>query len=188
EAGGGGGGRWRGAARAAGGGVEGEGGAGGGGAGGAPGGRGAPPAGGGGPGRPPMRVLIVGGGGREHALAWKLAQSPRLSALYAAPGNPGIARHATCLPIRADAIDELVRFAEAERIDLTVVGPEAPLVAGIVDRFESRGLRIFGPSRAASMIEGSKAFAKGLMAKHGVPTARFDTFTDAAQARAYCRV
>ena len=135
-----------------------------------------------------MRVLIVGGGGREHALAWKLAQSPRLSALYAAPGNPGIARHATCLPIRADAIDELARFAEAERIDLTVVGPEAPLVAGIVDRFESRGLRIFGPSRAAAMIEGSKAFAKGLMAKHGVPTARFDTFTDAAQARAYCRV
>jgi phosphoribosylamine--glycine ligase len=134
-----------------------------------------------------VRVLLVGGGGREHALAWKLAQSPALSALYAAPGNPGIARHATCLPIKADQIAELAAFAERERIDLTVVGPEAPLVAGIVDLFESRGLAIFGPSKAAAAIEGSKAFAKALMARHGIPTARFSTFSDAVAARDYCR-
>ena len=134
-----------------------------------------------------MRVLLIGGGGREHALAWKLAQSPRLSALYAAPGNPGIARHATCVPIKADRIDALAAFAERERVDLTVVGPEAPLVAGIVDLFESRGLAIFGPSRAAAAIEGSKAFAKALMAKHGIPTARFRTFGAPAAARGYCR-
>src|SRR2546425_7866734 len=135
-----------------------------------------------------MKVLIVGGGGREHALAWRLARSPMRPELYAAPGNPGLGRHAKCLPIKADAIDELATFAEDQRIDLTVVGPEAPLVAGIVDTFEARGLRIFGPSRAAAMIEGSKAFAKGLMAKHGIPTARFETFTDAALAREYCRI
>jgi phosphoribosylamine---glycine ligase len=135
-----------------------------------------------------MRVLVVGGGGREHALAWKLAQSPRLSALWAAPGNPGIARYATVVPIEAGAADELAAFAEGQGIDLTVVGPEAPLVAGIVDRFQSRGLRVFGPSRAAAMLEGSKAFAKGLMAKHGVPTARFETFSDSALAREYCRL
>src|SRR5574341_1936571 len=111
-----------------------------------------------------MQVLSVGGGGREHALAWKLAQSPCLSRLYAAPGNPGIARHASCVPIKADQIEDLAAFAARERIDLTVVGPEAPLVAGIADRFESAGLRIFGPSRAAAAIEGSKAFAKALMA------------------------
>ncbi len=134
-----------------------------------------------------MRVLLIGGGGREHALAWKLAQSPRVSALYAAPGNPGIARHATCVPIKADRIDALAAFAERERVDLTVVGPEAPLVAGIVDLFESRGLAIFGPSRAAAAIEGSKAFAKALMAKHGIPTARFRTFGEPAAARGYCR-
>jgi len=135
-----------------------------------------------------MKVLLIGGGGREHSLAWKLAQSPKLSVLYAAPGNPGIARHAKCLPINADAIDELAAFAEGERIDLTVVGPEAPLVAGIVDRFESKGLCIFGPSKAAAAIEGSKAFAKELMARHGIPTARFGAFTDADAAREYCRV
>jgi phosphoribosylamine--glycine ligase len=134
-----------------------------------------------------MRVLLIGGGGREHALAWKLAQSPRLSALYAAPGNPGIARHATCVPIKADRIDALAAFAERERVDLTVVGPEAPLVAGIVDLFESRGLAIFGPSRAAAAIEGSKAFAKALMATHGIPTARFRTFGEPGAARGYCR-
>jgi phosphoribosylamine---glycine ligase len=134
-----------------------------------------------------MRVLIVGGGGREHALAWKLARSPRLSALWAAPGNPGIARYATIVPIEAAETDELAAFAEGQGIDLTVVGPEAPLVAGIVDRFESRGLRVFGPSGAAAMVEGSKAFAKGLMAKHGVPTAGFETFSDGALAREYCR-
>jgi phosphoribosylamine--glycine ligase len=134
-----------------------------------------------------MRVLIIGSGGREHALAWKLAQSPRLAGLYAAPGNPGIARHARCVPIRADAIDELARFASAEAIDLTVVGPEAPLVAGIADRFARAGLRIFGPTAAAAAIEGSKAFAKDLMARHGIPTARFRAFTDGDAARAFCR-
>ncbi len=134
-----------------------------------------------------VKVLLVGGGGREHALAWKLAKSPKLSVLYAAPGNPGIARHATCLPIKADALDELAAFAEAEGIDLTVVGPEAPLVAGIVDLFESRGLRIFGPSKAAAAIEGSKAFAKELMAKYGIPTARFRAFDSVAEAADYCR-
>jgi phosphoribosylamine--glycine ligase len=134
-----------------------------------------------------MRVLIVGGGGREHAIAWKLSQSPRLSRLYAAPGNPGIAHHATCVSLKADQIEDLAAFAASERIDLTVVGPEAPLVAGITDRFESAGLRIFGPSRAAAAIEGSKAFAKALMAKYDIPTARFRTFSDAGLARAYCR-
>jgi phosphoribosylamine--glycine ligase len=134
-----------------------------------------------------VRVLLVGGGGREHALAWKLAQSPRLSALYAAPGNPGIARHATCLAIRADAIDALLAFAVDERIDLTVIGPEAPLVAGIVDRFEAEGRRVFGPSARAAAIEGSKAFAKGLMARHGIPTARFRVASDGRTARENCR-
>ncbi len=129
---------------------------------------------------------MVGGGGREHALAWKLARSPRLTALYAAPGNPGIARCATCVPIGAEAIDELARFAERERIDLTVVGPEAPLVAGIVDRFEERGLAIFGPSRAAAEIEGSKAFAKDLMHEHDIPTAASKSFEDMQAARDYC--
>jgi phosphoribosylamine--glycine ligase len=134
-----------------------------------------------------MRVLVVGGGGREHALAWKLAQSPLVGALYAAPGNPGIARHATCLPIRADALDDLVAFAKRERIDLTVVGPEAPLVAGLADRLLEAGLAVFGPTAAAAEIEGSKAFAKRLMAEHGIPTARFGTFEDAGAARRYCR-
>ncbi len=134
-----------------------------------------------------MRVLLVGGGGREHALAWKLRQSPRLDALFAAPGNPGIARHARCVPIGADRIEELAAFAERERIDLTVVGPEAPLVAGLADRFAERGLLALGPARRAAAIEGSKAFAKALMARHGIPTARFATFDDPARARRYCR-
>jgi phosphoribosylamine--glycine ligase len=134
-----------------------------------------------------MNVLLVGSGGREHALAWKLAQSPALTTLYAAPGNPGIARHARCVPIAPKAIDDLLTFAERERIDLTVVGPEAPLVGGIADQFESRGLRIFGPRAAAAAIEGSKAYAKGLMDRHGIPTARFEAFTDASAARDYCR-
>jgi phosphoribosylamine--glycine ligase len=134
-----------------------------------------------------VRVLVVGGGGREHALAWKLAQSPRLTALYSAPGNPGIARLATCMPITADAVEELAQWAERERIDLAVVGPEIPLVAGIVDRFESRGLRVFGPSSAAARIEGSKAFAKELMKQHGIPTARFGTFTETGAAQQFCR-
>jgi len=132
-------------------------------------------------------VLLVGGGGREHALAWKIAQSPRVTALFTAPGNPGIARHAVCVPLTADALDGLVAFARRERIDLTVVGPEAPLVAGLADRLLDAGLAVFGPIAQAAAIEGSKAFAKDLMARNAIPTARFATFDDPARARGYCR-
>ncbi|MBI2161333.1 MAG: phosphoribosylamine--glycine ligase [Candidatus Rokubacteria bacterium] len=134
-----------------------------------------------------MRALVIGGGGREHALAWKIAQSPLVEALLAAPGNPGIARHATCMPVAADALDGLVTLAKRERIDLTVVGPEAPLVAGLADRLTDAGLTVFGPGARAAAIEGSKAFAKDLMARHGIPTARFATFDAPARARRYCR-
>jgi phosphoribosylamine--glycine ligase len=134
-----------------------------------------------------MRVLLVGGGGREHALAWKIAASPRVEALLAAPGNPGIAAHAQCRPIPTDAADAIVALAGQERVDLTVVGPEAPLVAGLADRFAERGLLALGPGAAGARIEGSKAYAKELMARHGVPTARFATFDDAGEARRYCR-
>jgi phosphoribosylamine--glycine ligase len=134
-----------------------------------------------------VKVLLIGGGGREHALAWAIARSPRVTAFYAAPGNPGIARHATCVPIAADALDDIVRFADRERIDLTVVGPEQPLVAGLADRLEAAGHTVFGVSAAAARLEGSKAFSKDLMARHGVPTARFATFRDAAAARRYSR-
>jgi len=134
-----------------------------------------------------VKVLIVGGGGREHALAWKIAQSPLVSRVYAAPGNPGIAAHATCVDIAAADGDGLVGFAASHSIDLTVVGPEIPLVAGLADRFVDKGLLVFGPRAAAAAIEGSKAFAKALMARHGIPTARFEAFEDAERARRYCR-
>ncbi|MBI4637403.1 MAG: phosphoribosylamine--glycine ligase [Candidatus Rokubacteria bacterium] len=134
-----------------------------------------------------MKVLLVGGGGREHTLAWKIAQSPLVEVLYAAPGNPGIERHAKCLPLRADALDDLAAFAVAERVDLTVVGPEAPLVAGLADRLAAHGLVVFGPSARAAALEGSKAFAKDLMARHGVPTARFRVFDDPHAARRHCQ-
>jgi len=134
-----------------------------------------------------MKVLLVGGGGREHALAWHIAQSPLVDVLYAAPGNPGIARHARCLPMSVDDHEAIVRFAGAERIDLTIVGPEVPLVGGLWDRLAAHGLVALGPSAKAAMIEGSKAFAKDLMARHEIPTAAFAIFDDAAQARAYCR-
>ncbi len=132
-------------------------------------------------------VLLVGGGGREHALAWKLAQSPRLGRMIAAPGNPGIAAHARCVPVKDTAIDELVDLARRERPDLVVVGPEVPLAMGLADRLREAGFAVFGPSAAAARLESSKAFSKDLMARHGVPTARFRTFQDAAAARAYCR-
>jgi phosphoribosylamine--glycine ligase len=132
-------------------------------------------------------VLLVGGGGREHALAWKLAQSPRLGRMIAAPGNPGIAAHARCVAVRDTAIEELVALARRERPDLVVVGPEAPLALGLADRLRAAGFAVFGPSAAAARLEGSKAFAKDLMARHGIPTARFRTFRDAAAARRYCR-
>jgi phosphoribosylamine--glycine ligase len=120
-----------------------------------------------------MRVLVVGGGGREHALCWKLRQSPELSELFCAPGNPGIARLADCVPIGVDEVHRLADFAREARIDLTVVGPELPLTLGIVDEFQARGLRIFGPSRAAAELEGSKAFTKQFLARNGIPTAEF---------------
>jgi phosphoribosylamine---glycine ligase len=134
-----------------------------------------------------MKVLIIGGGGREHALAWKIAQSPLVDAVFAAPGNPGVARHASCVDISADAPDDLVAFARRERIDLTVIGPEMPLVAGLADRLAAAGLIIFGPSAGAAAIEGSKVFAKDLMLRHGIPTARFSTFDEPGRARRYCR-
>jgi phosphoribosylamine--glycine ligase len=134
-----------------------------------------------------MKVLLVGSGGREHALAWKIAASPRVQAVLAAPGNPGIAAHAECRAIRADATAELVTLAQAEHVDLTVVGPEAPLVAGLSDQLSGRGLLALGPGAAAARLEGSKAYAKELMANHGIPTARFAIFDDAGAARQYCR-
>jgi phosphoribosylamine--glycine ligase len=120
-----------------------------------------------------VKVLIVGSGGREHALAWALGRSAAAPDLYAAPGNPGIAELATPVPIGPTDVDALLAFARDERIDLAVVGPEAPLAAGIVDRFEAAGLRIFGPSRAAARLEASKGFAKEFLARHRIPTARF---------------
>lgn len=134
-----------------------------------------------------MRVLIVGGGGREHALAWKIAQSPLLDALYAAPGNPGIAQHAECVDIPVSDIQALCDFAKKEKMDLTVVGPENPLADGIVDIFEESGLRIFGPSKAAACLEASKAFAKGVMHRHGIPTAAYAEFSDCEKALSYVR-
>jgi len=132
-----------------------------------------------------MKILIVGGGGREHALAWKIAQSKHCTKLYAAPGNPGIAQVAECLPIGAEDIDKLIAFAREQRIDLTVVGPERPLIAGIVDRFQKAGLRIFGPTKEAAQVEGSKAWAKNVMMHCAVPTAEFHAFTRMAEALRY---
>ena len=134
-----------------------------------------------------MKVLLVGGGGREHALAWKLAQSPKLSRLLVAPGNAGTAALGENVPVRADAVDELADLAARERVDLTVVGPEQPLTLGLVDRLAARGLAVFGPDRAAAELEGSKVFAKGLFARHGIPTARFGAFEDAVRARGFAR-
>jgi phosphoribosylamine---glycine ligase len=134
-----------------------------------------------------MRVLIVGGGGREHALAVGIARSKRLTKLYAAPGNPGIAQVATCVDLAAEDLEGLLRFAREEKIDLTVVGPEGPLVKGIVDLFEKAGLLIFGPSRSCARLEGSKAFTKELCRKHHIPTAAFRTFFDAETARGWLR-
>ncbi len=129
-----------------------------------------------------LRILVVGGGGREHALLWKLAQSPRAAALYCAPGNAGTEAVAETVAIAADRIDALLDFARARAIDLTIVGPEQPLVAGITDAFEAAGLRVFGPDRRGAELEGSKAFAKEIMARAGVATARYGVFDDADRA------
>jgi phosphoribosylamine--glycine ligase len=132
-----------------------------------------------------MKVLVIGGGGREHALVWKIAQSPLVSKLYCAPGNPGTAALAENLPIGVDQLDKLLAFAYENKIDLTVVGPEQPLSLGIVDLFESHGLKVFGPSQKAAFIEGSKAFSKDLMKKYKVPTAAYGVFTNQNEAEAF---
>ncbi len=136
-----------------------------------------------------MKILIVGGGGREHALAWKAAQSERVRQVFVAPGNAGTAqedKHDN-VDIAADDIDALLKFALIENIDLTIVGPEAPLVMGIVDRFQQSGLRIFGPSAAAAQLEGSKTFSKDFLARHRIPTASYQSFTEIAPAIAYVK-
>jgi len=132
-----------------------------------------------------MKVLIIGSGGREHTLAWKISQSPLLTKLYAAPGNAGIASIAECKNIKADDIQGLADLAKKEKIDLTVVGPEAPLVAGITDVFRSPGLAVFGPTKQAAQLEGSKAFAKEQMTKFGIPTADYQIFSDINEAKHY---
>ncbi len=133
------------------------------------------------------KVLVVGGGGREHAIVDALSRSSRVSKIYCAPGNAGIARQAECVPIKDNDVEALVAFARKEGIDLTVVGPEVSLAAGIADAFQAAGLHIFGPSRAAATIESSKDFAKALMAKYNVPTAAYKTFSDYAEALAYVK-
>ncbi len=132
-----------------------------------------------------MRVLVVGGGGREHALCWALSASPLCDALYCAPGNPGIAAVATCLPVSAEDVDGVVAVAQKEKIDFVVVGPEAPLVAGLVDKLAAAGIKAFGPSALAARLEGSKAFMKDFFARHNVPTAAYGRFTDTAKAKAF---
>ncbi len=136
-----------------------------------------------------MKVLIIGNGGREHALAWKAARSPLVDAVFVAPGNPGTAREPNVRNIAIDPLDfdTLVEFARTESITLTIVGPEAPLVAGIRDRFDAAGLPCFGPSKAAAQLEGSKAFTKDFMARHGIPSAAYRAFTDLAAAERYVR-
>jgi phosphoribosylamine---glycine ligase len=134
-----------------------------------------------------MRILVVGGGGREHALCWAIAGSPLCDKLYCAPGNAGIAREAECVPIAAEDVAGLVDFAQRERIDFVVVGPEAPLVAGLVDRLTAAGIKSFGPTAAAAALEGSKAFMKDLCAKYGIPTAAYGRFTDPAKAKEFIR-
>ena len=132
-----------------------------------------------------MKILIVGGGGREHAIAWKLAKSPKVEKMYCAPGNAGIAELAECVNIGVMEFDKLVAFAKENEIDLTVVAPDDPLAAGAVDAFEAAGLRAFGPRANAAILEGSKAFSKDLMKKYGIPTAAYETFNDSEKALAY---
>jgi phosphoribosylamine--glycine ligase len=132
-----------------------------------------------------MKILVIGSGGREHALVWKIKQSPRATKVYCAPGNGGISRDAECVDIDATNIPELIKFAKENDIGLTVVGPEAPLVAGIVDEFEAAGLKIFGPSKAAAQLEGSKVFAKEFMYDNNIPTAPFITFDDIDEAKEF---
>jgi phosphoribosylamine--glycine ligase len=132
-----------------------------------------------------MKVLVIGGGGREHALAWKLSRSERIQKIYVAPGNGGTARDANLVDVPITDIRQLREWAQLEKIELTVVGPEGPLAAGVVDEFRAHGMRIFGPTQAAAQLESSKAFSKAFMKRHGIPTAAYETFTDAALAHAF---
>ena len=132
-----------------------------------------------------MKILVIGGGGREHALAWKLSQSPKAQAVYVAPGNGGTARDTRLTNVDITDVKALRAWAQAEKIALTVVGPEGPLAAGVVDEFRAHGLRIFGPTKAAAQLESSKAFSKAFMRRHGIPTADYDTFTDPVAAHAF---
>jgi len=134
-----------------------------------------------------MRVLVVGSGGREHALCWAIAASPICDKVYCAPGNAGIAQVADCVAISADDLAGIVRFATDSKIDFVVVGPEGPLVAGLVDQLSAAGIKAFGPSAAAARLEGSKGFMKDLLAKNKVPTAWYQRFTDAEAAKKFVR-
>ena len=132
-----------------------------------------------------MNVLVIGGGGREHALAWKLAQSPKVRTIYVAPGNGGTATDSRLQNVPITDVVELRTWAQDNKITLTVVGPEVPLAAGVVDEFRAHGLRIFGPTKAAAQLESSKAFSKAFMRRHGIPTAEYATFSDPVAAHAY---
>ncbi|MFP3542604.1 phosphoribosylamine--glycine ligase [Rhizobium sp. SIMBA_035] len=134
-----------------------------------------------------MKVLLIGSGGREHALAWKLAQSPLLTELHAAPGNPGIAEHAVLAPINTEDQDAVIAFCRDKAIDFVVVGPEAPLVAGLADRLRAAGFKVFGPSAAAAQLEGSKGFTKDICARYDIPTGAYQRFNNAPKAKAYIR-
>ena len=134
-----------------------------------------------------MKILVIGSGGREHALVWKLCQSPRVTAVFCAPGNAGIAQEATCVPLKATDSAGLLQFAREQQIDLTVVGPDDVLAGGLVDLFQANGLRIFGPTKAAAQLESSKVFAKEFMERHGIPTARSGSFERSEDAQLFCR-
>ena len=132
-----------------------------------------------------MKILVIGSGGREHALAWKIAQNKEVSRVYVAPGNAGTATNPDMVNVPITTVDELVKFAQDEKIYLTIVGPEAPLSLGVVDAFRAAGLKIFGPTQAAAQLEGSKDFAKAFMVRHNIPTAKYETFSDAKLAHDY---
>src|SRR5258707_13623840 len=134
-----------------------------------------------------MQILVVGGGGREHALCWAIAASPLCTKLFCAPGNAGIARVADCVEVGAEDIPGQVALAQREKIDFVVIGPDAPLVAGMADGFTADGIKVFGPSKRAAQIEGSKSFTKELCRRHNIPTAAYQRFTDLTPAEAYIR-
>ncbi|OYZ68557.1 MAG: phosphoribosylamine--glycine ligase, partial [Methylophilaceae bacterium 17-43-7] len=134
-----------------------------------------------------MKILVIGSGGREHALAWKIAQNKEVSRVYVAPGNAGTATNPDMVNVPITQVDDLVAFALQEQIAMTVVGPEAPLSQGVVDAFRAKGLKIFGPTKAAAQLESSKDYAKAFMMRHHIPTAAYGTFTDAEAAHAYVR-